>query len=270
MSVDETPSAHVRPGPCRVTVLGHELECRCIGPPPEAARTVVFLHEGLGSVSLWRDFPDRLLDGTGFGGLVYSRAGYGASSSRPGPWPVEFMHHEALAVLPTVLAACGIRDPILFGHSDGGSIALLHAAAFPGAVHGLILEAAHVFVEDVCVARIGQLAEQSETSAVRRGLARHHGANAGPLFAAWTGVWLRPEFRSWNIAAALPAVRCPTLVLQGEDDEYGTARQVEAIAEAVSGPVETALLAGCGHAPHVERPEPVLALARRFLRALTR
>jgi len=251
-----------------VEVLGDELECRFIGPPPGAARTIVFLHEGLGSVSLWRDFPDRLLEGTGLGGMVYSRAGYGASSPRPGPWPVEFMHHEAMTVLPAMLAACGIRDPIFFGHSDGGSIALLFAAAFPGAVHGQVLEAAHVFVEDVCVARIGQLAERSAGSAVRRGLARRHGANAGPLFAAWTQVWLCPEFRRWNITAALPAVRCPTLVLQGEDDEYGTALQVETIAAAISGPVETALLAGCGHAPHVERPESVLELVRPFLRSL--
>jgi pimeloyl-ACP methyl ester carboxylesterase len=249
----------------RIVVDRVGLEARWIGPPAETAPTIVFLHEGLGCVSLWRDFPDRVAAATGCGALVYSRRGYGAADPVAGPRPVAFMHEEALEVLPRVLAHFGLTEPILFGHSDGASIALIYAASGLGAVRGLVLEAPHVFVEPVCTERIAQIAAEPAASALRRRLARHHGANTEAMFRSWTDVWLRPEFARWNIEALLPAVDCPVLAVQEADDEYGTLRQVEAIVRQVTGPVETLILERCGHAPHVDRPAEVLAGAVSFL-----
>ncbi len=218
-----------------------------------AAPTLVFLHEGLGSVSAWRDFPARLAAATGSAALIGSRAGYGRSSPKPGPWPVAFMHDEARALAVD-------DDAILVGHSDGASIALLYAAEHR--VRGLILEAPHVFVEDKTVASIAQLGDD-----VRARLGRHHD-HADALFDAWRGVWLSPDFRRWNIEACLPKVRAPTLVIQGEDDEYGTIAQVEAIREKLGAPCETLLLPDCGHAPHRDQPERTLAAMADFIRRL--
>jgi pimeloyl-ACP methyl ester carboxylesterase len=216
-----------------------------------AAPTLVLLHEGLGSLSAWRDFPAELAAATGNAALVFSRAGYGQSPPKPGPWPVSFMHDEAAAL------ALG-DDVILVGHSDGASIALLYAAARP--VRALVLEAPHVFVEDKTVASIARLGDE-----VRARLARHH-ARADALFAAWRGVWLSPEFRAWNIEALLPRVRVPTLVIQGADDEYGTVAQVEAVRRQLGGPCETLMLPDCGHAPHRDQPARTLAAMSDFIR----
>ena len=219
-----------------------------------ASPTLVFLHEGLGSLSAWRDFPARLAAATGRAALVFSRAGYGRSPPKPGPWPVEFMHEEAAALALD-------EESILVGHSDGASIALLYAAAHP--VRALVLEAPHVFVEDETVASIARLGDD-----VRARLWRHHD-HADALFAAWRDVWLRPEFRRWNIEACLPRVRAPALVIQGEDDEYGTVAQVDAIREKLGAPCQTLLLPECGHAPHRDQPERTLAAMRAFVQSMT-
>jgi pimeloyl-ACP methyl ester carboxylesterase len=245
---------------------GQRLEYRWIGPGPSEAPTIVFLHEGLGSVGGWRDFPDRMAAATGCGALVYSRRGYGASEAIAGPRPVRFMHDEALEVLPLVLAHFKLEKTFLFGHSDGASIALIYAGARLGPLAGLLLEAPHVFVEPVCLESIARLAEAYETTDLGERLARHHGENTDSMFRSWTDVWLRPEFAAWNIEAMLPAITAPVLVVQGEDDEYGTVRQVEAVLEGVKGPAEALVLPGAGHSPHRDRPAEVLDAVTRFVR----
>lgn len=241
-----------------VTATGLHLETRWVGPPPEDAPTLVFLHEGLGSVSMWRDFPDRLALETGCGALIYSRAGYGKSDPAPLPRPVRFMHDEA-EILREVLARTKISQPILVGHSDGASIALIYAGSRPGAgLKGMILEAPHVFTEPHGLASIAKMAEIFGSTDLHDRLARHHGANVDIAFRGWNDVWLHPEFRAWNIEEYLPRITVPILVVQGEDDEYGTWKQVEAIERESGGPVEAIALAGCGHSPHREQPERTL------------
>jgi pimeloyl-ACP methyl ester carboxylesterase len=252
-------------GPDFLQVDGVRLEARWIGPPPEEAPTLVFLHEGLGSTSLWRDFPDRLSVETGCGALVYSRAGYGKSDPVPLPRPIRFMHHEA-AVLPRVLAAAGVREHVLVGHSDGASIALIHSGSAPGAgLRGLILEAPHVFAEPHGLASIAKIGEAFRTTDLRARLERHHGANVDVAFRGWNDVWLHPDFRAWNLEEFLPRIATPILILQGENDEYGTWRQVEAIERQAGAPVEALALAECGHSPHREQPERSLEAMARFV-----
>jgi pimeloyl-ACP methyl ester carboxylesterase len=241
------------------------LEIRRLGPPPASAPTLVFLHEGLGSVSAWRDFPDRLAERTGCGALVYSRAGYGKSPPAPLPRPVRFMHDEA-EVLAHLLDQEGIRQPILVGHSDGASIALIYAGSAPTILPlGLVLEAPHVFTEPSGLASIARIAEVYRTSDLRERLARHHGANTDNAFRGWNDVWLHPDFQAWNIEDVLPRIEIPMLILQGEDDEYGTWRQVEAIERQSGGPVEAVALPDCGHAPHREHPERTLGEMAGFI-----
>ncbi|HEV2851261.1 MAG TPA: alpha/beta hydrolase [Thermoanaerobaculia bacterium] len=247
-------------------VDGVRLEHRWLGPGPGSAPTLVFLHEGLGSVSLWRDFPDRLAERTGCGALVYSRAGYGKSDPVPLPRPVRFMHDEA-AVLPKVLEAAGVRESILVGHSDGASIALIHAGHDqPAGPRGLILEAPHVFTEPSGLESIARMAEVYQTTDLREKLARHHGANVDVAFWGWNGVWLDPEFRAWNLEEFLPAIRVPILILQGDRDEYGTWKQVEAIERQAGGPVEAVLVPDCGHSPHRDQPEVALEAMAGWLK----
>lgn len=263
----------------RFEVLGQHLEYHWIGPPPDEAPTIVFLHEGLGSLRLWRDFPERLASAIGCGALVYSRRGYGASNPIRLPRSVRFMHEEALEVLPAVIQRFALRQVILYGHSDGASIAIIYAGTHPaqtrrpegppsaGArVRALVLEAPHVFVETVCVESIARIAQAYGTTRLREQLARYHGENTDSMFRTWTDVWLRPEFREWNIEEYLPMIGCPILVVQGEDDEYGTLRQVEAVRAQVGGPSRSLVLAHCGHSPHSDQPDAVLETAARFLR----
>lgn len=242
------------------------MEYRWIGPRPGDAPSIVFLHEGLGCVAMWRSFPERLAFATGCGALVYSRMGYGASDAVGGPRPVRFMHDEALEALPVILGHFKLEKVVLFGHSDGASIALIHAGARSGSVRALVVEAPHVFVEPVCIESIERVAADYGTTRLRERLARHHGDNTDSMFRTWSEVWLRPEFREWNIEEYLPAIECPVLVVQGEDDQYGTVKQVDAVVNQVKGPAESLVLRHCGHSPHSERPEEVLEAAARFVR----
>lgn len=256
--------------PEHIAVNCLRLETRWIGPPPEVAPTLVFLHEGLGSVSMWRDFPDRLALDTGCGALIYSRAGYGTSDPAPLPRPVRFMHDEA-EILREVLTRTKIRQPILVGHSDGASIALIYAGSRPAeGLRGVILEAPHVFTEPHGLASIAKMAEVYGSTDLRDRLARHHGANVDIAFRGWNDVWLHPDFRTWNIEEYLPAIKVPILILQGEDDEYGTWRQVEAIERQSGGSVEAIALAGCGHSPHREQPERTLQAMAEYVGRLVR
>lgn len=249
---------------------GDSLEYRWIAARDRNAPSLVFLHEGLGSVSLWRDFPDAVAEATGCGALVYSRRGYGQSSPVPLPRPVRYMHDEGLDILPKVLDAAGLKRVILVGHSDGASISLIHAGgADPqGRVRGLILEAPHVFNEEVCVASIREAKTAYETTDLRDRLARYHGANVDVAFWGWNRVWLDPDFWHWNIEEYLPAVTVPVIVIQGEQDEYGTAAQYQAIERQVAGPCEVVVLPDCRHSPHRDQRDLTLAAMTRFIDGL--
>lgn len=249
-----------------IIVDGKRLEIRWI-PAQRAERPViVMLHEGLGSIALWKDFPDKLAARTGCGVLVYSRCGHGNSDKLMEKRPVRFMHHEGETVLPELLAKLGIGRPILLGHSDGGSIALIFAGKYPGAVRALILEAPHVFVEDLSVASITQAKVNFETTDFRDRLARYH-AHVDATFWGWNDIWLDPAFRSWNIEEYVPAIRCPMLCIQGEQDEYGTIAQLEAI-QAAAPQTEIAMQANCKHSPHRDQQERTLELMRKFVEQL--
>jgi pimeloyl-ACP methyl ester carboxylesterase len=253
-----------------VNVDGVRLAWLRIGAPSGSPRTLVLLHEGLGCNETWRSFPEALAGRTGLPVFAYSRAGYGQSDPVPLPRPVDYLHREA-EVLPQVLSAAEVNRCVLIGHSDGGSIALLHGASDgAGAVDGIVTVAAHVFNEDITVRGIKETAGNYEKGDLRHRLARYHGANVDVAFCGWRDVWLSPAFRSWNIESALPRVRCPLLVIQGEDDGYGSKAQVDAIAAQVAGPVETAMLAECGHAPHLECPGRVLEAIAAFISGLPR
>lgn len=251
----------------RIALGDHQLDYEWHGPTSGAARTLVFLHEGLGSVSGWRDFPARLVAATGLCALVYSRRGYGGSSPLAAPFEPGFMHDEARGDLPRLLDALSVTKPLLVGHSDGGSIALIRAGDAPLEVGALLLLAPHVFVEDVTVASIAQLRDRARTTDLVARFEKHHGANARPLIEAWTGAWLDPRFRSWNIEAVLPRIACPVLVVQGEADEYGTLAQVRAIERAIPA-AETLVVPRCGHSPHRDAPEAVLEAMTRFVRGV--
>ena len=234
------------------------------------APLLVFLHEGLGSVSMWRDFPARLCDALRVRGLVYSRPGYGRSTPRLDNerWLPDFMHRQAHEVLPALLAALGIDTaqdkPWLFGHSDGGSIALLHAARFTDRVAGAIVLAPHILVEAVSITSITAAREAYANTDLKQRLARHHD-DPDSAFGGWNGIWLDPAFRSWTIEAELPRITCPLLAVQGLDDEYGTLEQIRGIARRVP---HTRLLElpGCGHSPHRDQPGALIEAAVAFVR----
>jgi pimeloyl-ACP methyl ester carboxylesterase len=224
---------------------------------------LVFLHEGLGSVSMWKDFPDRVARATGCGALVYSRHGYGRSDPLTEPRAVRYMHDEALVALPELLDAVAVKRPILVGHSDGASIALIHAGSGERPVSALVLMAPHVVVEDVSVASITAARRAYETGDLRQKLARHH-ADVDSAFWGWNRIWLHPDFRRWNIEDVLPGIRCPVLAIQGREDEYGTMEQIDRIARVVRG-VEVLELADCRHSPHRDQPEAVIEAVTRFV-----
>ncbi len=239
-----------------------------------SAPLVVFLHEGLGSVAMWRDFPQRLCDALGCRGLVYSRPGYGRSTPRAPheTWGTDFMHRQAREVLPVLLQALGVdtatEPPWLLGHSDGGTIALLHAAGFPGRVAGTIVMAPHIFVEDISVASIEQAARAYLETDLRQRLARYHD-DPDSAFWGWSRAWLSAPFRAWNIEAELEAIRCPILAVQGLDDEYGTLAQIRGIAQRAPQ-TELLELAACGHSPHKDQAETLIDAVRRFFSSHSR
>ena len=251
-----------------VQVAEHRLEVR-LHPPEDPGRpSIVFLHEGLGSAGQWREFPARLSALTGCGFLAYSRWGYGGSDARPRPWPADFLEHEAAVVLPAVLDATGLTRPVLFGHSDGGTIALMYAATFPEGARGVVSEAAHVMLEEISIQAIARARDRFLHGDLKDRLRSQHGSHVEDTVLGWTENWLRPASRDWDIRARLRAVRCPVLVIQGRDDDFGTLDQVDAIAEGVSGPAETMVLDHCGHVPHRERQREVLDAAASFIRRL--
>jgi pimeloyl-ACP methyl ester carboxylesterase len=241
-----------------------ELEYRLIGAQPADGPCIVMLHEGLGSVGLWGDFPDRLHHATGASVFVYSRAGYGASSPVTLPRPLDYMQREAREVLPQLLDMIGFRDGILVGHSDGASIAALYAGSHQDhRLRGVVLIAPHVLVEDVSVASIGAIKTAYETSELRTKLARWH-KDVDNAFYGWNGAWLDPAFRAWDISEEMAYIRVPVAVIQGADDQYGTARQIEIIQDECYCPVEVTMLPGVGHSPHREAPEMTLKVIADF------
>jgi pimeloyl-ACP methyl ester carboxylesterase len=234
-------------------------------PEPPA---IVMLHEGLGSVAHWRDFPFVLAEATGSAVFIYSRYGHGGSEPLGEPRSIDYMHHEAQVVLPQILWKAGIERPVLLGHSDGASIALIYAGSFPDCPAALILEAPHVFVEEITVASIAQARVVYKTTDLPQKLARYH-ANADQLFRDWNDIWLDPAFRAWNIESYLDLIRCPVLALQGAQDEYGTPKQIEAIQRRMPRALAI-LFENCKHAPHRDCCEATVAAIQRFLRRLPR
>jgi pimeloyl-ACP methyl ester carboxylesterase len=249
--------------PFFITVQGRKLELERIPGAAPGARTLVFLHEGLGSAAMWRDFPAKAAAASGCAAVVYSRYGYGQSDVLQRPHGVDYMHREALEALPELLTKLELPDPVLVGHSDGGSIALIHAASHRS-VAGLVLMAPHVFVEDLSVKSIAEAKTAFETTDLPQKLGRYH-ADAAKTFWGWNDIWLHPDFRAWNIEDCLPRIRCPMLAIQGFDDEYGTMAQLEAIARQAGGPVELLRLANCRHSPHRDQPAVVIEAMSRFV-----
>jgi pimeloyl-ACP methyl ester carboxylesterase len=245
-----------------VDLAGVRLEVLRMAAARPGLHPLVLLHEGLGSVAMWRDFPQALAAATGAEVVVYSRQGYGKSSRLTAPRALDYMQHEACDVLPGLLAALGIANPILIGHSDGASIALIYGGSgLPAA--GIVVMAPHVFVEDVTVASIAAARDAYRTTDLRDRLARYHDS-PDDAFWGWNDIWLKPEFRAWNIEAFVPRITAPLLVIQGEGDEYGTSAQVDAIARLAQAPCEVALLPNCRHSPHRDQPQKTIALISGF------
>jgi pimeloyl-ACP methyl ester carboxylesterase len=250
-----------------IALGGIQLEvARIAGPEACRLAPIVFLHEGLGSVAMWRDWPAKVCAETGRAGLVYSRRGYGnsdavADARGAGRLAPDYMHREALEVLPLLLAKLGLDRPVLLGHSDGGSIALIHAAHH--AVTACIVMAPHVVVEEVSVRSIAQARDAYETGDLRERLRRYH-ADVDGAFWQWNDIWLSDAFRAFDIRPDCRLIRAPLLAIQGVDDPYGTRRQIDEIAPTL-GPFEQHLLAQCGHSPHRDQPQATTRLIARFL-----
>ncbi|MBI3444895.1 MAG: alpha/beta hydrolase [Magnetospirillum sp.] len=243
------------------------LEYRWVHPLKEGLPTLVFLHEGLGCVAIWKDFPDRVAEATGCGVFIYSRAGYGRSSPVQVPRPLTYMHHEGLDVLPRLLSALKLGRVILVGHSDGASIALVHAGGTPAAdVAGVIALAPHVRNEEICVASIREAKTAYESGDLRARLTKLHHDNVDCAFWGWNGAWLDPEFMQWNLEEYLPGIKVPVMVIQGRQDEYGSSVQYEPI-RARAG-AEILLLDRCRHSPHKDQADQVLAAIGRFVHSL--
>jgi pimeloyl-ACP methyl ester carboxylesterase len=243
------------------------VETACVGPEAPDRPVIVLLHEGLGSVAMWRDFPACLCTTLGCRGLVYSRPGYGRSTPRrpDETWPAGYLHEQALDLLPALLERLSVRRPyVLFGHSDGGSISLIHAAHFPDRVAAAVVLAPHIHVEPMALAGIrAARAAYLATDEMRRRLARYHD-DPDSAFFGWNDAWLAPEFESWNIESLLDEIPCPVLAIQGREDEYGTMAQIDGIAARVAG-ATLLKLDDCGHVPHRDRPAEVIEAVRHLL-----
>lgn len=253
-----------------VTVGGKALEYMCFGPAPDRAPTIVLLHEGLGCAALWRDFPARLAQATGWGVLVYSRAGYGMSDPADLPRPLDYMTREALDVLPQVLEAAGFQRGVLMGHSDGATIAAIYAGSVPDhRVRGLVLMAPHFFTEDMGLAEIAKAREAFETGDLAARMAKYH-RDPQNTFRGWNDAWLHPDFRSWDVSEVIDYLRIPTLAIQGEGDQYGTLKQIEEVESRSYAPVDVVVLPDCRHAPQLDQPDATLAAVAEFIARLDR
>jgi pimeloyl-ACP methyl ester carboxylesterase len=253
-----------------LTIGAQNLEYRMIGPSPDRAPTIVMLHEGLGSAALWGDFPERLQASTSAGVFVYSRAGYGASSRAKLPRPLDYMHIEALEVLPQLLERIGFRRGLLVGHSDGASIAAIYAGGVQDhRLQGIALIAPHFIVEDISVSSIAAIKATYETTDLKAKLARWHN-DVDNAFYGWNSAWLDPQFRHWDISEYLAYIRVPIAILQGVNDEYGTMRQVEIAREECYCPVDVTEIPGAGHQPHREAPRVTLDAISEFAKAVLR
>ena len=252
----------------RLDLGTQELEFACYEVRPGSAPVIVLLHEGLGSVSLWKAFPAKLAAATGENVAVYSRAGYGESTPVELPRPLDYMQREAVDVLPRVLDQLGFERGVLLGHSDGASIAAYYAGSVPDRrVRGLVLFAPHFFVEEMTVAEIARTRERWQTTDLRMRLGRHH-HDVDNAFLGWNGAWLDPEFRKWETTECLAYIRVPVLVVQGAADPYGTLAQVRAMERECICPLETVVLPGVGHSPQFEAPEATLEVTSAFVRHL--
>src|SRR6185312_7421273 len=253
-----------------LTIGASDLEYRMIGPAPDAAPTIVMLHEGLGSAGLWGDFPEKLQAATGAGVFAYSRAGYGASTPVRLPRPVDYMHIEAREVLPKLLDVIGFRRGLLLGHSDGASIAAIYAGSHQDhRVEGIALIAPHFIVEDISVASIAEIKTAYETTSLKEKLARWH-KDVDNAFHGWNDAWLDPKFRDWDISEYLAYIRVPIAIVQGAGDQYGTMRQVEIAQEECYCPVDVTVIANAGHSPHREAAGETLAAITDFAAAVLR
>jgi pimeloyl-ACP methyl ester carboxylesterase len=247
-----------------------DLEYRMIGPAPDQAPTIVMLHEGLGSAGLWGDFPDKLQAATDAGVLVYSRAGYGASTAVTLPRPLDYMHIEALEVLPRLLDQIGFRRGMLLGHSDGASIAAIYAGGNQDhRVQGVAMIAPHFIVEDISVTSIAVIKKAYETSGLRSKLERWH-RDVDNAFYGWNGAWLDPKFRDWDISDYLAYIRVPVMIVQGADDQYGSIRQIEIAQAECYCPVDVTIIPGAGHSPHREAAGTTLDVISEFANAVLR
>jgi pimeloyl-ACP methyl ester carboxylesterase len=253
-----------------LTIGASDLEYRMVGPAPGQAPTIVMLHEGLGSAALWGDFPEKLQAASGAGVFAYSRAGYGASSPVKLPRPLDYMHVEALDVLPKLLDAIGLRRGMLLGHSDGASIAAIYAGAHQDhRVQGIALMAPHFIVEDISVTSIAAIKQAYETTELKAKLARWH-RDVDNAFYGWNGAWLDPKFRDWDISEYLAYIRVPVMIVQGVDDQYGTMRQIEIAQDECYCPVDVVVVPGAGHSPHREAPKATLDAVADFAQAVLR
>ncbi|MCP5026015.1 MAG: alpha/beta hydrolase [Actinomycetia bacterium] len=255
------------------TIGDHQIEYRWWNEPSGAGSSIdgpvaVFLHEGLGSIELWRDIPSRVAEATGLPVLAYSRYGYGQSTPFTEPRTVRYMHDEALDVLPQVLEAAGINDPILVGHSDGGSISLVYTGAGAGPVRAVAVLAPHVYVENICAAGITDIAAAAENSNMVAKLGRYH-RDPEATFAGWRDIWLHPDFRAWDIREYLPTIEVPVLAMQGTADQYATTAMLDEIERLVSGPVEIGWLEGARHMAHRDTPDELVAALTRFIAHVT-
>jgi pimeloyl-ACP methyl ester carboxylesterase len=253
-----------------LTIGASELEYRMIGPAPDHAPTIVMLHEGLGSAALWGEFPEKLQAATGAGVFVYSRAGYGASTPAQRPRPLDYMHIEALDVLPKLLDAIGFRRGLLLGHSDGASIAAIYTGGHQDhRVQGVVMIAPHFVTEEVGLASIAETRSAYQSNGLKEKLARWH-RDVDHTFYGWSDAWLDPQFRTWDISEYLAYIRVPVAIVQGIDDQYGTIRQIEIAQQECYCPVDVTMIAAAGHSPHRETPGPALEAISEFANAVLR
>lgn len=247
-------------------VNGQSLEYQWHGNPESGKPVLVLLHEGLGCIAMWRDFPERMAENTGCPVFVYSRQGYGGSTPFEQDLGVDFMHHEGEVTLPALLDAAGIERTILVGHSDGASIALIHTGQqTDDRIVGLVLLAPHLFVEPETLVGIRQAKQMFETADLARGLSRYHFEHTADTFNRWCGIWLDPQFKTWNIESSLSGIHVPLLALMGETDQYGTLAQIDTIKRVLPELTERVVIANCGHSPHLEQPEQTLKHVQRFV-----